>query len=228
MPSARCKGVPVREVDRRRDRMISRSPRSFWPAILLLISAGMFATPSACGDRAGRGPADSEREDGSDETGDDRRSDGIGAVPPADGSTPAEDLVTCEVVRVVDGDTIKVIYNGKVESVRYIGVDTPETVHPNKPIQPFGKEASALNKDLLTGGEVQLSFDLEQRDHYGRLLAYVYAVHDNRRVLVNLELVRAGLAKAFPYPPNTSYAELFIEAQDEAKVAKRGIWSSAE
>ena len=78
------------------------------------------------------------------------------------------------VEQVVDGDTIKVHLGGRLETVRYIGVDTPETVHPARGLEPYGKEASRFNASLVEGKMVRLEFDVERRDRYGRLLAYVY------------------------------------------------------
>lgn len=137
----------------------------------------------------------------------------------------AGDWVKCAVVRVVDGDTIKVQFGENVEGVRYIGIDTPETVHPNRPVEPFGPEASAFNKALLSSGEVYLAFDVEKRDHFGRLLAYVYTIHENRRVFVNLELIRAGLAHARQYPPNVAYSQLLSRAEEQAREEHRGLWN---
>ena len=105
----------------------------------------------------------------------------------------AEDLYL--VTRVVDGDTI-VLSNG--ERLRYIGVDTPETKHPKKGLQCYGKEASAFNKKLVEGKKVKLEFDVQQKDRYGRLLAYVY-LEDG--TFVNAELLRKGYAQVMTIPP---------------------------
>ena len=133
-------------------------------------------------------------------------------------------LVPCRLIRVIDGDTIRVEYQGREQSVRYIGIDTPETVHPSRPVESYGPEASSYNRQLLSSGMVYLSFDLEKRDHYGRLLAYVYSIHENRRVFVNLELVRAGFARARAYPPNVAYASLYERTADNARTRGVGIW----
>lgn len=123
-----------------------------------------------------------------------------------------------KVARVVDGDTIQ-LDNG--EKVRYIGVDTPETKHPRKPVEYFGKEASAKNKNLVGGKKVRLEFDVQKRDRYRRLLAYVYL---DDGTFVNAELVSLGYAKVWTIPPNVRYQELFIQLQREAQKAKRGLW----
>lgn len=132
------------------------------------------------------------------------------------------DEVNAPVVRVVDGDTIKVEIEGREEYVRYIGVDTPETVDPDQPVQCFGHRASVLNDKLVAGETVRLRFDAEQRDAYGRLLAYVYA----GRELVNAELVRRGFARTLTIAPNTSKAGLFARLEHAAAVRGRGLWGA--
>lgn len=123
-----------------------------------------------------------------------------------------------DVSRVIDGDTIE-LTNG--ERVRYIGIDTPETKHPKKPVQYYGKEAYEANKRLVEGKEVRLEFDVTKRDKYGRLLAYVY-VGD---VFVNAWLVENGYAQVYTYPPDVKYNELFLKLQKEAREKKRGLWN---
>ncbi|MDP3947795.1 MAG: thermonuclease family protein [bacterium] len=123
------------------------------------------------------------------------------------------------VVRVIDGDTIE-IEGG--ERVRYIGIDTPETVDPREPVQCFGVEASDKNKELVYGVKVRLTKDVTEKDKYGRLLRYVW-VGDT---LINLELVKQGFAYSYSYPPDVKYQDLFVKAQAEAREAKRGLWSS--
>ena len=114
---------------------------------------------------------------------------------------PAGPLVG-RVMRVVDGDTIKVRLGGRVERVRYIGMDTPESVKPGTPVQCFAKKASAENERLVAGREVRLVPDVEQRDRYGRLLAYVYPASGGP--MVNEVLVRRGFSMlvATPYGPD--------------------------
>jgi micrococcal nuclease len=127
------------------------------------------------------------------------------------------------VVRVVDGDTIDVQIGGVVERVRYVGIDTPETVHPNKPLECYGKEASAKNTELVMGREVRLVRDVSERDTYDRLLRYVYV----GEVFVNEALVRGGYAHAYTYPPDVAHDALFVEAEREAREREAGLWSSA-
>jgi len=145
------------------------------------------------------------------------------AGPGAGGPSPGERL-RAEVVRVVDGDTIEVELEGEVEDVRYIGVDTPETVDPDEPVQCFGPQASDFNKRLVAGEDVTLVFDHELRDAYGRLLAYVY-VGD---VLVNAELVARGFARTLEIAPNTSKAGRLARLEARAGGAGRGLWGTCE
>jgi len=131
-------------------------------------------------------------------------------------------VVTAKVERVIDGDTIEVSIDGLDEDVRYIGMDTPETVKPGTPVQCYGPEASAENHRLVEGQSVRLVFDAERRDDYGRLLAYVHA----RGRFVNAVLVRAGFARTLTFPPNTDHAGLFRRLQNRAAESGRGLWGS--
>jgi micrococcal nuclease len=128
------------------------------------------------------------------------------------------------VVRVVDGDTIGVLVAGRREKVRYIGVDTPETHHPTKPVQCFGRAAAAFNARLVGGERVRLVRDVEERDRFGRLLAYVYRVRDG--LFVNAELARLGYARTLTIAPDVRYAARFAALAREARVAGRGVWVS--
>ena len=134
----------------------------------------------------------------------------------------ARDPVRARVVRVVDGDTIEVALDGGTDDVRYIGVDTPETVKPGEPVQCYGPEASAFNHRLVEGETVRLVFDHELRDVYGRLLAYVY-VGDR---FVNAELVRDGYARTLEIPPNTSRAGRLNALENHAGEAGIGLWGA--
>jgi len=140
-----------------------------------------------------------------------------------DGPGPGE-ARTARVVRVVDGDTIKVAIGGRTDRVRYIGVDTPETVKPGTPVQCFGHEASARNAALVAGQEVRLVPDREARDRYGRLLAYVYRASDD--LFVNAALVRDGYARTLTIPPNDRYATRLRKLQAEARADRRGLWKA--
>lgn len=130
------------------------------------------------------------------------------------------------VVRVVDGDTIEARFDGTVEDVRYIGVDTPETVKPGTPVQCFGHRASAFNQRLAAGRRVRLVFGVERRDVYGRLLAYVYITTPSRPLFVNAMLLRRGLARTLTIPPNTRYSALFARLERIAARSGRGLWGA--
>jgi len=137
------------------------------------------------------------------------------SVALADPSSP-DRLVT----RVVDGDTM-VLDGG--EKVRLIGVDTPETVHPNKPVERFGKEASAFTTRMAEGKHVRLEYDQERRDRYGRTLAYVYLPDGT---LVNLEIIRQGYGFAYTRFPFSKLEE-FRSGERQAREQGRGLWAEA-
>jgi micrococcal nuclease len=128
------------------------------------------------------------------------------------------------VVRVVDGDTIRVRLGGVEERVRYIGVDTPESVKPGTPVQCFAKAASAFNARMVAGRRVRLVPDAEARDRYGRMLAYVYREPDG--LFVNAELVRRGYAHTMTIPPNVRYAARFSAMARSARTEARGLWAA--
>ncbi|MCY8389858.1 endonuclease YokF [Bacillus inaquosorum] len=134
-----------------------------------------------------------------------------------------KELVDVTLDRAVDGDTIKVSYNGNVDTVRYLLVDTPETKKPDSCVQPYGEDASKRNKELVNSGKLQLEFDKgDRRDKYGRLLAYVYV--DGKSVQETL--LKEGLARvAYVYEPNTKYIDQFKKDEQEAKSEKLSIWS---
>ena len=139
-------------------------------------------------------------------------------------SYPVEDFAgdtTYKVIRVIDGDTVKIDYRGKATNVRLIGVDTPETVHPNKPVEEYGKEASNFTKNLLQGESVYLRYDVERTDAYGRLLAYLYRAPDG--LFVNLEIVRQGYGHAYTRFP-FKHMELFRHYGNRARTAGKGLY----
>jgi micrococcal nuclease len=142
--------------------------------------------------------------------------------PGDDPAGGAGDSARADVQRVVDGDTIEVELEGRTESVRYIGVDTPETPKPGTPGQCFAEEASAFNEALVAGERVRLVFDRERRDRYGRLLAYVYV----GGLSVNAELVRGGYARTLEIEPNTAMAPRLAALERRAGRTGRGLWSS--
>jgi micrococcal nuclease len=126
------------------------------------------------------------------------------------------------VTRAVDGDTIDVRIGTRTDTVRLLGVDTPETHHPTKPVQCFGPEAAAFTKAQLEGRTVRLEDDVEARDVYGRRLAYVYL--DGRRF--NDVLLERGYARLLVIPPNGSHARTMLAEELAAKRARVGLWGS--
>jgi micrococcal nuclease len=143
---------------------------------------------------------------------------------PASSSAP-QSARTATVIRAVDGDTILVRgANGRNERVRYIGVDTPESVKPNSPVECFGHEASDFNKRLVQGKRVRLVADREAQDKYGRSLAFVY-VGDT---FVNAELLKNGYARTIEIEPNTSKAGYFAGLERVAIRTSKGLWRACD
>ena len=150
---------------------------------------------------------------------------GISAAP-APRSQPAAPAELYPIVRVIDGDTIKIIYKGATTTVRLLGVDTPETVKPNTPVQCYGPEASAEMHALLDGGEVAIETDPTQdlRDEYGRLLAYVFLPDGT---LVDELLIEQGYGREYTFKGRAYvYQAQFKQAQRDAQAALRGLWSA--
>lgn len=145
-------------------------------------------------------------------------------VAPTTVPSASPESETYSVVRVVDGDTIEVEINGTKESIRFIGIDTPETVDPRKPVQCFGREASAKTKSLLEGRSVRLEADSSQgeRDKYNRLLRYVFLPDGTH---INDLLIRQGYAHEYTYNLPYKYQAQFKQAEQEARAAKRGLWA---
>jgi len=139
----------------------------------------------------------------------------------ADNGQAEQEENTYLVVKVIDGDTIE-IEGG--QRLRYIGIDTPETVDPRKPVQCFGKEASDKNKELVEGKRVKLEKDVSDTDKYDRLLRYVWVGN----IFVNDYLVRQGYAYAYTYPPDVKYSGQFVQAQKEAEENNRGLWMGCQ
>lgn len=126
------------------------------------------------------------------------------------------------VTKVIDGDTVE-LENGSI--VRLLGIDTPETKDPRKPVQCFGKEASAETKDLIEGKFVILEKDISETDKYDRLLRYIFLPLENNKLLfINDYLIREGFARVLTYPPDVKYTEQFLQVQIEAKENRRGLW----
>ncbi|MBU0708178.1 thermonuclease family protein [Patescibacteria group bacterium] len=144
--------------------------------------------------------------------------DEIITSPTQFGAQPSEQSrEKVKVTRVIDGDTIE-LEDGR--KVRYIGIDTPETVHPDKPVECYGQEASNKNKELVHNKEIEMEKDVSEVDKYSRLLRYIWVGN----VFVNDYLVRQGYANSSTYPPDVKYQEQFNEAEREARENNRGLW----
>ncbi|MFM7686769.1 MAG: thermonuclease family protein [Actinomycetota bacterium] len=139
-------------------------------------------------------------------------------------ASPGSLQPNAELRTVVDGDTITVSIDGRTERVRLIGIDTPETKKPDTPVECFGPEASEFTKGLLpVGTPLLLVRDVEARDKYGRLLAYVYRVKDG--MFVNLEIIADGYARLLTIPPNVAHVDEFVKAARNAERQNLGLWS---
>jgi endonuclease YncB( thermonuclease family) len=136
---------------------------------------------------------------------------------------PPRDAVAAKVQQVTDGDTFVAAVAGRRERVRVIGVDTPETVAPDRPVEPYGKQASSFAERYLTGATVRLAGDAEPRDRYDRMLAYVWLADGT---FWNALLVAEGYAQQLTIPPNVTYAGLFRRLVAEARREHRGLWAT--
>lgn len=185
------------------------TPRSAltWLLVLAAVAAAGSRLVGPGGDRRGGG------------AGPGASADTRGGLPAAAGQT-----LSAVVTRVVDGDTVKVQAAGGQDTVRYIGIDTPESVKPDTPVQCFAKAASHRNAELVAGQAVRLTVGAEARDRYGRLLAYVYRAADGR--FVNEELVAGGFARTLTIAPNDRFAGRFAARAEAARAAGRGLWSA--
>lgn len=141
-------------------------------------------------------------------------------------------LIVGTVSRVVDGDTAVITVDGEDRRVRFLGVDTPETVHPNKPVQFYGKEASDYTKRELTGRRVWLEYDASPQDRYNRHLAYIWTEKPSgndeaaiRSGMFNARLLLGGYAKVLIIKPNKKYEAVFKQFEKEARTSRKGVWS---
>jgi micrococcal nuclease len=183
-------------------------------AVPLLVAVALVALLAGCaglveevgGDGRGKAPADLA----------------TGAAERKAWPDPPRDAVRVKVQRVSDGDTFVATVQGRRERVRVIGVDTPESVDPNRPDEPYGQEASDFAKHYLDGETVRLAGDAEPRDRYGRMLAYVW-LEDG--TFWNALLVAEGYAQQLTIPPNVTYADLFRRLAREARQHDRGLWA---
>lgn len=161
----------------------------------------------------------------------------VGEAPPSgavSGSTaaptfgPSGDTQYAIVMSVTDGDTIRVDIDGEEYPLRYIGIDAPEPDASDPTIKSYAEAATAANRSLVDGREVYLEKDVSDTDQFGRLLRNVWFIGPGGdQVLVNLEMVRRGLAEAKTFPPDKKYASLLTRAQDSARTAALGLWALA-
>lgn len=147
-----------------------------------------------------------------------------GGAPDAEASRS----LTGRVIRAVDGDTLEVALDGgSVETVRLIGVDTPETVKPDTPVQCFGPRASAFEHAKVEGHRIRLLTGVEPRDYYGRLLAYVWVRGPGTRErLLEEMLLRRGLARTLTFHPNDRFAHRFEGIAQKAAKDGKGLWNA--
>jgi endonuclease YncB( thermonuclease family) len=174
--------------------------------LLVVLVAGCEGLVQDVGGGGGRAPADLETT----------------AAERAAWPDPPKDAVAAKVQRVVDGDTFVATVKSRRERIRVIGVDTPESVDPNRPDEPYGEEASKFAKHYLDGATVRLAGDAEPRDRYGRMLAYVW-LRDG--TFWNALLAAEGYAQQLTIPPNVTYAPLFRRLVAEARRNNRGLWA---
>jgi endonuclease YncB( thermonuclease family) len=198
---------PARDrLDRRRRGPLRVLPALFMLLLVVLVGGCEGLVEDVGGGGGGRAPADLE----------------TSAAERASWPDPPKDAVTAKVQRVSDGDTFVAVVKGRRERVRVIGVDTPESVDPSRPDEPYGEEASEFAKHHLDGETVRLAGDAEPRDRYGRLLAYVW-LRDG--TFWNALLVAEGYAQQLTIPPNVTYAALFRRLVAEARRNDRGLWA---
>jgi micrococcal nuclease len=151
------------------------------------------------------------------------------------GFAPSGTTEAGQVVHITDGDTIRVVIAGEEQRLRYIGIDTPESVAPNTPVEPFAEAATDANALLVDGERVILERDVSDTDRFDRLLRYVWLEPDLSNAdpdddswrLVNREIVLLGLAEAVDYPPDTKYSAILQAAESEARAAGLGMWAEA-
>lgn len=151
----------------------------------------------------------------------------VAGTSPSSAASPSPGRESAMVLSVIDGDTIRVSLRGQTVTVRYIGMDTPETVDPSRAVEPYGAEASEANRRLVEGRTVALEKDVSETDRFGRLLRYVYVEQLAGLMMVNAELVRLGYARVATFPPDVRYQSLFLDLEREARSANRGLWALA-
>lgn len=185
-------------------------------ALVMTLALGVASAlaPGACGTSGGQGSAPTTTTAPPAAT----------APAPATGLAPVGETEVARVVRVVDGDTLIIDRGRGNERLRYIGVDTPETVKPDTPVEFMGTQASAANAALVDGREIVLERDVSDTDRFDRLLRYAWLGDGGTWTFVNLELVRQGFAQVVTYPPDVRWTDALLDAQREARGAGRGLW----
>ena len=150
---------------------------------------------------------------------------GLSLLASCSSGATTENKVLVRILTVIDGDTVDIEIDGRTERARLIGVNTPETKHPTKPIECFGPEASAYMTQLLPKGtDVRIERDTEARDRYGRLLLYLYRNSDN--LFINLDLISRGYGTPMSIEPNTFHRNDFVHAAALAEASNLGLWKA--
>ena len=150
---------------------------------------------------------------------------GLSLLASCSSGSTTENKVLVRILAVIDGDTVDIEIDGRTERARLIGVNTPETKHPTKPIECFGPEASAYMTQLLPKGtDVRIERDTEARDRYGRMLLYLYRNSDN--LFINLDLISRGYGTPMSIEPNTFHRNEFVHAAALAEASNVGLWKA--
>lgn len=207
-----------RELTVRTDRWIVRLVAVAAVVIIILLALALFGGPGSSGSTAT--PAGTAAPSGTPTLAT------TSTVAPSAALAPTGPTTSATVTRVVDGDTIIVAFGGSTSRVRYIGMDTPEDVKPNTPVEPMSKEAAAANRALVDGKHVLLERDVSDTDRFGRLLRDVWVEQDGGLILVGLELVRTGFAQVTTFPPDVKYVDELLAAQRQARTAGLGLWAT--
>jgi micrococcal nuclease len=187
------------------------------PAAVLAIALALLVAIAACGDGVTSAPP-----------GGTGSASATPAPIPGAPARPTGPTQEATLVRVVDGDTIRVRVGRVEERVRYIGIDTPELNAGSATTpDPYAEAATDANARLLAGGRIVLEKDVSERDQYGRLLRDIWVERDGTWTFVNLALVAEGYAQVSTYPPDVRYADVLLVAQRQARDAGLGLWGGA-
>jgi micrococcal nuclease len=201
----------------------ARPTRALAAATVFALAATLALAVGGCG------PADPAGSSAASPAGSGGQATGTTAPIPGSPERPTGPTEEATLLRVVDGDTIRVLVGGLEERVRYVGIDTPEpnTTSAATP-EPYAAAATAANAGLLAaGGRLVLERDVSERDGFGRLLRHPWLEADGRWTLVSLVLVAEGFAQAATYPPDVKYVDGFVAAERAARAAGRGLWGTS-